>query len=195
MNVKKILGPFGFYLIHMVALIRAINASESWSVTIYNSVVTADSLGEVLMQSSNLDYSYNSLTMACSRKINDTSTHLNWEFEGQIVQHLAGQRHMEFNALIIARWLTFPWDEFLDTTFAVGEGLSVATEVPEIEKRSHKEASAFLNYLLFELTFPLQFLSQCDFVARIHHRSGVFGLFDNVKGASNAVGLGLKYRF
>ncbi|WP_155890787.1 hypothetical protein [Desulfuromonas sp. TF] len=31
--------------------------------------------------------------------------------------------------------------------------------------------------------------------ARIHHRSGVFGLFDGVRGGSNFMGLGVTYRF
>ena len=74
------------------------------------------------------------------------------------MHHLGSlQKHMEFNGLIIARWLTFPWDNFVDTNFAVGEGLSLATEVPEIENRNHDDESAILNYLLFELTFPLKF--------------------------------------
>ena len=61
----------------------------------------------------------------------------------------------------------------LPTTFAVGEGISYATEVPELEPG--EGASQWLNYLLFEVTFALPKYPEWAIVGRIHHRSGFFG--------------------
>ncbi len=38
-------------------------------------------------------------------------------------------------------------------------------------------------------------LLKTGLIYRIHHRSGVFGLFGGVKGASDFYLLGLRYRF
>jgi hypothetical protein len=95
------------------------------------------------------------------------------------------------NALVIARWVTFPWNAYLYTTFAVGEGISYATEVPELEQEAG--ASQWLNYLLFEVTFALPKYPEWAIVGRIHHRSGFFGAL--APNGSNVVAAGIKYRF
>ena len=53
-----------------------------------------------------------------------------------------------------------------------------------------------LAYILVELTFALPSAPQWAVVARIHHRSSSYGLFEeDLQGASNAAGFGIKYRF
>jgi len=90
------------------------------------------------------------------------------------------------------RWTLFPWDRFVDTSIAVGEGLSYATSRPRIENRG--EAARLLNYLMFEMELtPLQD-SPWSLVGRIHHRSGVFGIFGGVRGGSNFIMIGVRYR-
>ncbi len=120
-----------------------------------------------------------------------------WEWEAQAVQHFGDQTHQELNALVALRWKRFPWNDRLRTSAAIGEGFSFATEVPplEIQSQENQNASDLLNYLLLELTFGLPSAPHWDFVARIHHRSGIFGLFDDVDGGSNVLALGLKYTF
>lgn len=120
-----------------------------------------------------------------------------WEWEAQFAQHFGDQTHQELNALVALRWKRFPWSDRVRTSAAIGEGLSFATEVPplEIASQENQSASDLLNYLLLELTFGLPGSPHWDFVARIHHRSGVFGLFDDVDGGSNVLGLGVKYTF
>ena len=58
---------------------------------------------------------------------------LGWEVEGQLVRHYGMQDHYETNGLVVARWHPFFWDRYLDTSFAIGEGLSYATKVPQVE--------------------------------------------------------------
>lgn len=120
---------------------------------------------------------------------------LAWEVEGQLVKHLGLQHHWETNGLVVARWHPFPWDRYLDTSFAIGEGLSYATDVPEVELARGKDTARLLNYLLFELTFALPKYPNVQLVTLMHHRSGAYGLFSGVVGGSNFFGSGIKYMF
>ena len=119
------------------------------------------------------------------------------ELEGQIVKHFDDQDHWEFNGLAAARWLPFPWDKYLDTSFAFGAGLSYASETPKVEeqRRGEGQTQSFLSYLMLELEFALPEAQHWSVITRVHHRSGAFGLFNGVTGGSNAVAFGVRYRF
>jgi len=117
------------------------------------------------------------------------------EAEAMISQHFGGQDYTEFNALLVFRWLIFPWDKYIDTTFAVGEGLSYADAIPEIEAKYHLNTNKLLNFVLVELEFSLYDVSRWSLVLRWHHRSGVFGLFNDVWGASDFFVSGLRFKF
>lgn len=125
-------------------------------------------------------------------------TYKDWldiEAEGQILRHWGLQEHFEFNALVVFRWLPFPWDKYLDTSFAIGGGLSYATEEPELEKERIHETSKLMTYLMGELAFAVPTQPRWKVFMRFHHRSGVFGLINDISGGSNAVGVGVKYCF
>lgn len=170
-------------------------SEDEWSVAILGAVLTGDTLAETARLNADFDGSYTFLALALNRKLVHFNRHIDLEAEGQAVKHFGGRRHWEFNGVFIARWLTFPWDSYLDTSFAVGEGFSLSAETPEIEKRSHEETARLLNYLLFELAFSPPRSPGWEFVARIHHRSGVRGIINDVHGASNALAFGLRYSF
>jgi len=120
-----------------------------------------------------------------------------WEWEGQVAKHWGLQTHWEFNALVVLRWMRFPGSEHVRTSVALGDGLSYATEIPPLELASHTNegATQLLNYMLVEVAAGVPSIPAWDLVFRIHHRSGVFGLFDGVDGGSNVIAFGLKYRF
>jgi hypothetical protein len=138
---------------------------------------------------------YGFAALAVSRKFYSLNRHIDLELEGQAIKHIAGQYHEEFNTLLVVRWLTFPWNHRLPTTFAIGNGLSYATQQPEWERDLHGRAAQLLNCMMYELTFTLPDAPRWSLVWRVNHRSGVFGLFSDIEGASNAMGLGLKYHF
>lgn len=123
---------------------------------------------------------------------------INFELEGQAVIHYGKQHHLEINSVFIARWMKFPWDKWIDTRIAFGEGLSYALRRPYLEPRKDPEAEEsahLLNYLLFELEFIVPGLPKWSKFIRVHHRSGVLGLFGGVVGGSNFIGAGLRYYF
>jgi hypothetical protein len=136
--------------------------------------------------------------VAWSRSLSEAERSLRWEVEGQFVQHAGRQSHQEVNAVIVARWMRFPWDHRLDTRVAFGEGLSYASRTPAIEPRAQRpdeESVRLLNYLLLEIEVVVPRRERWSVFTRIHHRSGVAGIFGNVQGGSNFIGLGARYRY
>jgi hypothetical protein len=163
-----------------------------WALTLYGARLTQDGTGDAVAFSADYDDSYLGVA-ALSWKFAELTRHLWFEVEGQVGKHFGEQDHWELNALLIARWVTFPWNSYLVTTFAVGDGVSYATEVPKLEKGSSDDTAQWLNYLLFELTVALPTHPALAVVARLHHRSGFYSAL--APNAINAFGFGIKYRF
>ncbi len=88
------------------------------------------------------------------------------------------------------------WNHIVATSFSIGEGLSVVSRVPDVEIRTTEAGgtSELLNYLMLEMTLALPSLPYLQLVGRIHHRSGMFGVFgDAQESGSNTVGLGVRW--
>lgn len=101
----------------------------------------------------------------------------------------------QFNPFFMVRWRNFPWDHLLTTTFGIGDGLSVGSAVPSKEQlnKAPGDLRKTLNLLIFEATFSLPKYPNWQLVYRIHHRSGIFGLYSPSLIGSNVIGLGLRY--
>ncbi len=168
--------------------------TRKWGIALYYAQLNDGTLGETLTFSANQEDS-SLLVLALSR---DFYTYRDWfdlGFEGQVGKHFNDQNHWEFNFLGTFRWIKFPWDQYVDTSLAAGAGFSYATAEPEIEFKNHGNVSKFLGYLMFEAAFSLPPLPRWDVFARIHHRSGAGGIFNDVNGGSNAYGVGIRYKF
>ncbi len=124
---------------------------------------------------------------------------LKFEVEGMGVYHFGhwpeDQYFAETVGLMAIRWHKFPWERHLLTTVGFGEGVSYASEEPSYEVELNDKTANVLNYLMFDITFALPSYPEWSLVLRIHHRSGVFGLIENVTGGSNYFTMGLKYTF
>jgi hypothetical protein len=162
-------------------------------VSLFGGRACYDTLRDVLADTEYVDSYISALIVG--KDLTEYKHYLRLEGEGQIVKHWGLQDHFEFNALLVLRWQAFPWDRYLDTSFAIGEGLSYATNDPEIEVEKHDRTSRLLNYLMFELAVVVPQHPQWTLFGRVHHRSGVFGLFDGMNGGSNVVGAGIRYTF
>lgn len=124
------------------------------------------------------------------------------EYRGEDQNYSAEQEHEEFNAALVLKWTKFPWDKHINTCIGFGEGISYATEVPASEQSYHHlnhdldyPTSKTLNYLMLDIGFSLPKFPDYALFYRIHHRSGVYGLINDVKGGSNFVGFGVRRRF
>lgn len=119
------------------------------------------------------------------------------QLAGAITMRNGSNQHTiyEVDPYINFRWANLPWNHYLTTSFSVGEGISYASSVPAVEKKDNQNTKRLLNLLIFEATFAAPTYPQLQWVARIHHRSGAFGLYRAGNSGSNDVGLGIRYLF
>jgi len=167
-----------------------------WAFTAYTIWLSEEQLGDMLLFQGSLSNSQ-VWVAALSRKIASLNEYVDAEVEGQVAKHAGPlQRHWEVNGLGTLRWKRFPWSDKVGTTLASGIGLSYAFDDPQFEYEAHDTSNKWLVYIMVELSLYMPSLPEWALVARIHHRSAAYGVFeDDLEGASNSLGLGLKYRF
>jgi len=93
-------------------------AEKEWAVTLLGGQYSGSKLLEL---GARLDFK-NSYTagLAVSYQFVDWGPHIRWEREGQMLKHFGEQEHVEFASSINARWITFPWNRYLETSVAIG---------------------------------------------------------------------------
>ena len=166
---------------------------SKWFLTVYGGAHAQDDIGDVFTFNAKFEDNDYIAVAALAREFWHYKKYISFEVEGQIGKHFNNDTFWEFNGLIIGRWHAFPWDKYVDTSIAVGDGLSHYTEVSKVEKEDDEDAQKTLNYLMFELALGLPQYPRWDLVVRIHHRSSLFGLYG--AGGSNYVCGGLKFSF
>jgi hypothetical protein len=164
-----------------------------WFLTVYGGAHAQDDIGDVFSFKAKFEDNDYIAVAALAREFWHYKKFISFEVEGQIGKHFNNDTFWEFNGLIIGRWHAFPWNKYVDTSFAVGDGLSYYTEVSKVEKEDDEDAQKTLNYLMFELALGLPQYPRWDLVLRIHHRSSIFGLYG--AGGSNYVCGGFKFSF
>jgi len=131
-------------------------SAKPWSAMLYGGVGTRSNLGEVLLFDIHFVDSQFIGGVINREMFRFFRQHFSFELEGQVIGHIGKQDNAEFNGLYIVRLNTFPWDRHVDTSFAVGSGLSYATSTPVIEEEEHPgETSQLMHYQMFELAFGL----------------------------------------
>ncbi len=167
-----------------------------WALTVYGGIGIDGGIADIPSLTAEFNNAY-MLDVACSREVSRWwQDRLALEVEVQVAQHFKKQDHFETNLLMVARWMKFPWNNRVRTSFAIGEGISYASSIPTIEReRSPDKTSHLLNYMMYELEFAPPERSRWRFIVRVHHRSGAWGTFNDVIRGSNIVGAGVKYRF
>jgi len=170
-------------------------ADDDFAVTVYGGRMTDGDFGEALTGSAEFIDAYvvvGAFAWTFARYFEDA---LSFELEGQIGKWFGDQKNLEFNLPVAIRWSKFPWNRYVDTSFAYGLGPSYATREPAAEIDNEDDTKKFLIYWFGELTFgPPE--SAWAGVLRLHHRSGAFGLVaERGHGGSNTLAAGIKYRF
>ena len=124
---------------------------------------------------------------------------LSLEVEGQVVRHYGRGDFWELGTTLVARWQGVALPDWLGGAqlldgWSIGIGPSVTTEIPPLEA-DRGRFSHVLNQLMVELLAPVPEDAPVQPVARIHHRSGIFGLINGIVGGSDYIGQGLQFRF
>ena len=164
-----------------------------WFLTAYAGAHAQDDINDVFTFQPKFEDNAYIGVVALARELWHYKKYFSLELEGQVGKHFNKDTHWEFVGVLIGRWHYFPWNKYVDTSFAVGDGISYYTEVSEVEIEDDEDAQRTLNYLLFELALGLPAYPKWDLVFRIHHRSSVFGLVG--AAGSNFVCGGIKYSF
>lgn len=175
---------------------------DGWDVSFYRGQFSGTDLRQIILQA-DTDYKPSYIfTGAVSRPASLEFFGLSTEWEGQVVHHSGAQKHLEFNGLLMARLGNSLDFSGIPVSFAVGEGLSLATRNPDVENprsfygvNGESEYSQnLLNYLVFEVEMglPLDAYEPRAFI-RIHHRSGIYGTFCPRTCGSNYVAYGVKF--
>lgn len=121
------------------------------------------------------------------------------ELEGQLVRHFGGQDHVEATAAVVARSGEVGLFSGTSVNFALANGLSYAFSKPDFEQGPggvRGEGSRHLQYYLgVEAEFTPSRVSRLHLVARLHHRSGIYGLISPRRTGSNFLGGGVRFDF
>lgn len=174
----------------------SLSAEQRWFTSIYTGQYSDTALNEIVRFNTRFEDSFVHV-ISLGKELGVYKSKIGYEVEGQVAWHSGEQSHGELNAVFTLRWLPFPWDRYLDTSFAFGNGISYATSDPELEIRESddRQTNQILYYILVELAVAIPNYEQYDLFVRIHHRSSVFGAIDGITTGSNFVGLGLRYKF
>ncbi len=120
----------------------------------------------------------------------------NWDYEVHVGKWFNEQTNYELNIAAVHRWNQPPWERWIDSSVAVCNGLSYASDIPELEERLESEGSTrLMYYLCIDSLFALPNTDRWQLQLRIHHRSTAFGLFNSIQSGANSVTLGLRYEF
>jgi hypothetical protein len=175
-----------------------------WAVLYYYGITTSDALGDMFIGDvhrwpehiQSLEVTH---TLSCDNFLRRLVYPLVGvvQVSANVTMRNGSNQHRiyEFDPYVEGRWANFPWNNYLTTSFAIGEGISYATSIPSLERKSSEDTKRLLNYLLLEATFALPTYPRLQLVARIHHRSGMFGVYHAGNTGSNDIGLGLRYLF
>jgi len=159
-----------------------------WRATLWGGLMTDNDLESTLIGQGIRFEDSNFLGLGVSRTLAGGNT-IKVEGELQLLHHVGKQDHIEGTAALALRWIISP-----SFSIALIEGVSYATALPEIEDENFPWASShFLNYLALEMEYV--YTQDWAIAGRLHHRSGVAGLYGNTSGASNAYLFGLRHRF
>ncbi len=169
----------------------AANDKHKWFLTIFGGPSAQPDLENVLIFNMRFEDDTYIAVAALAREFWRYDNWISFEVEGQVGKYFGNEHQWQFNGLIIGRWKRFPWDKYLDTSFAVGDGLSYNAETSKVEEEDDENAGKWLNYLMFELTLGLPKYPRWNLVYRAHHRSSIRERIG--AGASNFVAFGIKY--
>ena len=165
-----------------------------WHVSIYGGPYTDENLAQIALLQADYSNTNYIVVGALSREIYRYKQWFGFELEGLVGKHFGPKDDQwEYAGLILGRWHTFPWDKYIDTSFAMGAGLSLNSEVPQLELDRDENAQRLLGYLAFETTFGLPQYPRWDLMIRVHHRSGAKGIIG--ESVTNYLCTGLKFSF
>ncbi len=207
--LKTIFVLVGISVCNLVLMHNVLHATDKdWSFNLFYGQLTQSHFEEIFYSASELEerqilgVSIRKELFHLNDKFNfvPKDLYLDWE---AVLAHKWGDwkgDDRQYQDVVASINLRYEFDRdqwFPIKNFSFGNGLSYLTEDAEYEKKVilNNKKSRLLNYMMVDLGFRVPFVRHWEWLLRVHHRSGVYGLFNGVKGGSNYITSGLRYRF
>lgn len=130
------------------------------------------------------------------------------QIEGELglAQRFGNQTSQEVWGAFYLRWMAFPWNDYVKTSFAVSTGLNYAfqDDAEEVARLDNGgDATKLLHYFSPEVTFALPSRPDRELFFRFHHRSGLANvaptisreLFNNAAAGADYLAVGMRWKF
>ncbi|MBM9548732.1 hypothetical protein JWG40_17025 [Leptospira sp. 201903074] len=178
---------------------------ENWTLVLYGGIfTTTDLIPIVFRQKTDYKESYIG-SFGISRPLDYRIRWFDFLWEGNVTKHFGEMNHWEMNGFYIVKIDRMYGSPF---SLSLGEGLSLASENPKLENKAKGyyldglqkdaiESRALLNYMMVEISSYLPFERKTELFLRVHHRSGIFGLYcpPDPNCGSNFVSYGFRTSF
>ncbi|WP_051999714.1 hypothetical protein [Leptospira vanthielii] len=178
---------------------------ENWNLVMYGGIfTTTDLIPIVFRQKTDYKESYIG-SLGLTRPLDYRIRWFDFLWEGNVTKHFGEMNHWEVNGFYIVKI-----DRMYGSpiSLSLGEGLSLASENPKLENKAKGyyldglqkdaiESRALLNYMMVEISSYLPFERKTELFLRVHHRSGIFGLYcpPDPNCGSNFVSYGFRTSF
>lgn len=113
----------------------------------------------------------------------------------EIVNEHSRSSFLDYNAAFMMRWVDFPWNEWVQTSFAMGVGLSYSSKVYLMDRATHPndpDRAHLQIYWPIQWAFGLPSHPKDKVTVFISHQSGGH-IFD--VGGNNSIGFGYRRDF
>jgi hypothetical protein len=112
----------------------------------------------------------------------------------EIVNESGRDPFLDYNAALMLRWVDFPWNKYVKTSFSMGLGLSYSSKIYQVDKDRHPDDDR--SHLKFnwpiQMSLALPNHPDHELLLFILHQSGGH-VFDD--GGVNSVGFGYRTSF
>ena len=119
------------------------------------------------------------------------------EVEGQLVKHFGIQDHIEATGALVVRSGEIPIGKRPSLNLAIANGLSYAFERPKYELGPSGKQGVDSRYLQYHIGLEAELTpspqARVHLVAKLHHRSGIYGVISPRTTGSNFIGAGLRF--
>jgi hypothetical protein len=198
MSVTRYLAAACLPLALCVAPARAaVPSNGPWSVTVYFGPSTTKFFGAVFT-SGQFEATGAMLGVAADGRLAYLGEGISLAAEAQITQYAFGHRNTSF-AFGLGLQFNAPFG-FEHTRLSVYDGPSYALDPPHTAIGYHSivypaARVKFLNYISLEYAVAFSAQSNWDYVLRLYHRSGAWGVYSDHDDDGLSFGAGVKYRF
>lgn len=122
---------------------------------------------------------------------------LSFEVEAGVGRRFDDEEMWEFWTALGARWDNFPWNEYVYTTAGITFfGPNYSTKIsPHERDRNDGDETHWMNFFAPEITLAHPDLPEAALLLRLHHRSGMGGLYNGTTSGSTFLSAGTRLFF